>query len=299
MAGVTSPGNATRISVPPQVLVLGGVSSVQFGSAFANKLFAQAGPAGVVFLRLLFGAIVLMVLVRPRVTGRSRADWRAAVLFGAMLAGMNWSFYEALDRLPLGPAVTIEFLGPLTVAVLGSRRLLDVVWVMLAGGGVALLGLGGSHSGGGNLSTAGILLALLAGTFWAGYIVMSKRIGSVFAGLDGLATALVVGGVLLIPAGVSQGGHALLEPRVLAGGLAVALLSSVIPYSLELTALRRMSAAAFGLLMSLEPAVAALAGVLVLGQALRLNTTIALIMVVLASAGSTLTGRRSAVPLDA
>jgi inner membrane transporter RhtA len=296
--------------VPPQVLVLGGVTSVQFGSAFANKLFDQAGPAGVVFLRLTFGALVLLLLVRPKLGGHSRSNWRAAIGFGVMLAGMNWSFYEALDRLPLGAAVTVEFLGPLAVAVIGSRRLVDLLWVTLAGAGVALLGLAGSHTaaaasrgagaghGAGPLSTTGLLFALLAGAFWAGYIVMSKRVGTVFPGLDGLATAMVIGAVLLIPAGVSQAGSALLNPHVLLGGLAVALLSSVIPYSLELTALRRLAASTFGLLMSLEPAVAALAGVLILSQPLYLRTTIALVLVVAASAGSTLTATRP-IPQDA
>ncbi|MDQ1731597.1 MAG: inner rane transporter RhtA [Pseudonocardiales bacterium] len=294
---MTSTATAPRIRTPAQVLVLGGVMSVQFGSAFANKLFDQAGPAGVVFMRLAFGAAVLLVLVRPRVRGRSASDWRAAIGFGLMLAGMNWSFYEALDRLPLGAAVTIEFIGPLTVAVLGSRRWIDVVWVVLAGGGVAILGLGGGeHSASGGLNVTGILFALLAGAFWAGYIVMSKRVGQAYSGLDGLATALLIGGLLLIPAGTIEGGHALLEPHILAGGLAVALLSSVIPYSLELTALRRLSTAAFGLLMSLEPAVAALAGVLVLHQALSLPTTVAIAMVVVASAGSTLVSRRAPTP---
>ena len=271
------------------MLVLGGVTSVQFGSAFANKLFDQAGPTGVVFLRLAFGALVLAAVVRPRLAGRSSSDWKAAILFGLMLAGMNWSFYEALDRLPLGPAVTVEFIGPLAVAVVGSRRLLDLLWVTLAAAGVAILGLVGSHGGQSALSVAGLLLALLAGSFWAGYIVMSKRVGAAFAGLDGLSVALLVGSIVLIPGGLISGGGALLRPAVLGGGLAVALLSSVIPYSLELTALRRLSTATFGLLMSLEPAVAALAGVIVLHQALRVSTTIALVLVIAASAGSTLT----------
>ncbi|UQX87852.1 EamA family transporter [Jatrophihabitans telluris] len=279
--------------VPAQVLVLGGAMSVQFGSAFANKLFPLAGPAGVVFLRLAFGAVVLLAAVRPSWRGRTRSDWRAVIGFGVMLAGMNWSFYEALDRTPLGPAVTIEFIGPLVVAVLGSRRWLDTVWVALAGGGVAILGLGGSGSGQTALHPAGVALALLAGAFWAGYIMMSKQVGTRFAGLDGLASALVVGSVLLVVPGVLGGGSALLTPHVLLGGLAVAMLSSVIPYSLELTALRRLSAAAFGLLMSLEPAVAALAGVLVLHQALRLTTAVAIAMVIVASAGSTLFARRA------
>jgi inner membrane transporter RhtA len=289
------PTTVRELRPPAQVLVLGGIASVQFGSAFANKLFDQAGPTGVVFMRVAFGAVVLGLIVRPRLTGRSRRDWTAALLFGVVLAGMNWSFYEALERLPLGVAVTIEFVGPLTVAVAGSRKALDVLWVLLAGGGVVLLGLGGAHGpDGGALSVTGILLALLAGSFWACYILVSQRVGAAFSGLDGLAVALMVGGVLLLPAGIAQGGSALLRPSVLLGGLSVAMLSSVIPYSLELTALRRLRAATFGLLMSLEPAVAALAGVLVLGQSLYLKTAVALVMVIAASAGTTLATKASA-----
>jgi len=261
---------------------------VQFGSAFANQLFDRAGPGGVVLLRLLFGAVVLLLAVRPRVRGRSREDWAAAAAFGTVLAAMNWSFYEALHRLPLVPAVTIEFLGPLTLAVLGSRRALDLVWAGLAGGGVALLSLSRPHAGTHHLTASGIALALLAGTFWAGYILLSKRVGSRFSGIDGLAFALVFGTFLEIPAGVVEGGHALFEPVVLGGGFLVAMLSSVIPYSLELIALRRLKAATFGLLMSLDPALAALAGVIVLGQTLSWQTMLAMAMVIIASAGTSL-----------
>jgi inner membrane transporter RhtA len=190
--------------------------------------------------------------------------------------------------------VTIEFAGPLAVAILGSRRLLDLLWVVLAGGGVALLAFERSSGSAHSLNPRGILLALLAGTFWACYILLSQRVGSTFAGLQGLAIALSVATVALIPAGVIQGGTALLRPDVLGGGLLVALLSSLIPYSLELTALRRLRAATFGLLMSLEPGFAALAGVLVLGEQLRLRTVTALVMVVAASAGTSLQGGRAA-----
>jgi inner membrane transporter RhtA len=282
-------GKGGSVAVPPQILVLGGIASVQFGAAFANKLFDQAGPAGVVLMRLAFSAIALLILARPKLRGRTRRDWYIAIAFGLVLAGMNWSFYEALKLLPLGVAVTIEFVGPLAVAVAGSRKLLDVVWVGLAGGGVILLSVGGSH---GSLSTRGLLLALLAGTLWGCYILLSQRVGAAFSGLEGLAIALAVGSVVLIPAGLAQGGSALLRPSVLAGGLVVALMSSVIPYSLELMALRRLSAATFGLLMSLEPAVAALAGVLVLSQKLHLRTIVAIGMVVAASVGTTLESRR-------
>jgi inner membrane transporter RhtA len=221
-------------------------------------------------------------------------------VFGLTLAAMNWSFYEAVDRLPLGPAVTIEFAGPLTVAILGSRRWLDLLWAMLAGGGVGLLAIGGSagsgDSGSSGLDPVGVLLALAAGTCWACYILLSQRVGSIFTGLQGLAVALAVGAVLMVPAGLVEGGGALLEPAVLGGGLAVAVLSSLIPYSFELTALRRVRAATFGLLMSLEPGVAALAGIVVLGQRLRLSTLVAVLMVVAASIGTTLRGNRQLPP---
>jgi inner membrane transporter RhtA len=271
-------------AVPPQGLILIGIASVQFGSAFANKLFDQAGPAGVVLMRLAFSAFVLLAITRPRLRGRSRRDLLAAAGFGLVLASMNWSFYEALKLLPLGPAVTVEFVGPLTVAILGSRKLLDLVWALLAAAGVALLAFDGSaHS----LNPRALLLALLAGGFWGCYILLSQRVGSVFDGLQGLAIALSVGAVELIPAGLIEGGSALLRPQVLAGGLAVALLSSLIPYSLELTALRRIRAATFGLLMSLEPAFAALAGIIVLGERLGLRTATAVLLVIIASIGTT------------
>lgn len=273
---------------PPELLVLGGIASVQFGSAFADKLFAQAGPGGVVLLRLALSAAILLAAARPSLRGHSRPDLGAVVAFGLVLAGMNWSFYEALDRLPLGVAVTIEFTGPLAVAVAGSRRLLDAVWVLLAGGGVVLLALRGSHHG---VHALGVGLALVAAACWAAYILLSKRVGAAFAQLDGLALALAVGTLAIIPAGVVEGGTAVLRPSVAAGGLGVALLSSLIPYSLEIVALRSLASFRFGLLMCLEPAAAALAGVLILGQPLTGVLAIALLMVIAASVGATLAGR--------
>lgn len=284
-------------AVPSPILILGGIASVQFGSGFAATLFDQAGPAGVVLLRLTLAAALLLPISRPRLAGRTRRQLLVAIGFGVALAAMNWSFYEALNRLPLGPAVTVEFAGPLTVAILGSRRVLDLLWAALAGGGVALLAFAGSDgSGSAGLNALGLLLAVVAGSCWACYILLSQRVGSIFPGLQGLAIALAVGAVLMVPAGVVEGGGALLRPAVLGGGLAVAVLSSVIPYSFELTALRRVRAATFGLLMSLEPGFAALAGILVLGQRLRLGTLAALVMVVAASAGTTLHGSRSMPP---
>jgi inner membrane transporter RhtA len=280
-------------TVPPQLLLLGSIGSVQFGSAFAAKLFDQAGPGGVVFLRLGLSAAILLAIARPSIRGRSRSDVLSAIAFGLILGGMNWSFYEALDRLPLGIAVTIEFLGPLAVAVAGSRRALDGLWIALAGGGLVLLALRGSHAG---VTGLGIVFVLIAATCWAGYILLSKRVGSVFPALDGLAIALGVGTLLTLPAGIVEGGSALGHPGVLAGGLAVALLSSLIPYSLEIIALRRLRSSVFGLLMSLEPAVAAVAGVLVLSQPLSGVLVVAIAMVIAASVGTTLTSGEQTVP---
>jgi inner membrane transporter RhtA len=277
--------------VPPQVLVLGGIASVQFGAAIASKLFAQAGPGGVVLLRLALAAVMLMAVAHPTIRGRTRSDYLAVLGYGLILGVMNWSFYEALDRLPLGVAVTVEFTGPLAVAVAGSRRPLDGLWVVLAGGGVVLLAL---HGDSGDVTVAGVLLALCAGACWAGYILISQRVGKTWAQLDGLALALCIGTLVVIPAGVIEGGSALLRPSLIAGGAAIAILSSILPYSFELIALRRLRAATFGLLMSLEPAVAALAGVLILGQPLHLVTTVAIVMVVIASVGTTLTSRAPA-----
>lgn len=278
-------------AVPPQLLLLGSIGSVQFGAAFAATLFDRAGPGGLVFLRLAMSAIVLLALARPSLRGRSRTDLLAAIAFGLVLGGMNWSFYEALDRLPLGVAVTIEFTGPLAVAIAGSRRALDLVWALLAAGGVVLLATRGSHHG---VTALGVGLVLIAAACWAGYILLSKRVGSVFPRLDGLAIALGVGTVLAAPAGVVEGGSALGSPAVLGGGLAVAVLSSLIPYSLEIVALRRLRPAVFGLLMSLEPAVAAVAGVLVLGESVGAMLLVAIAMVIGASVGITLSGRAAA-----
>jgi inner membrane transporter RhtA len=247
----------------------------------------------VVFLRLCLSAVILLAVSRPSLRGRSRTDLAAAVAFGLVLGGMNWSFYEALDRLPLGVAVTIEFVGPLAVAVAGSRRAVDLLWVALAGGGVVLLALRGDKHG---VTGVGIGLVLIAATCWGAYILLSKRVGAAFAQLDGLAIALGVGAVLTLPAGVLEGGSALGRPAVLGGGLLVALLSSLIPYSLEIVALRRLAPAVFGLLMSIEPAVAALAGVVVLGQPLSLVLAVAIVMVIAASVGTTLASRPRDVP---
>jgi inner membrane transporter RhtA len=274
--------------------VVFGIASTQAGAAVAKTLFDDLGPAATAFLRVALAAILLMAIWRPRIAGRSRSDLALAASFGLALAAMNLTFYEAIDRIPLGIAVTIEFAGPLAVAIAGSRRALDVLWVVFAATGILLLARGG-----GDVQTAGVLLALLAGVFWAAYILLSARAGRAFPGGSGLALAMVVGGAALVPIGVAGGGAHLLDPGLLAAGAGVALLSSAIPYSLELEALRRLPARVFGILMSLEPAMAALAGFLILGEGLRARDLIAIALVATACAGASITAAvKPAQPLD-
>src|SRR5205823_7332400 len=215
----------------------------------AKGLFDRLGPSGTVLLRMLFGAAVLAALWRPRLRAHTRDELTIALLFGLSLAAMNLTFYEAIDRIPLGIAVTVEFAGPLAVAVAGSRRRLDLLWVVLAAAGIVLLARGN----GGHANLAGIGFALAAAVCWASYILLSQRVGRVFPRGNGLALAMLVASLLLLPGGVAAGGGELIVPGVLAVGAGVALLSSAIPYSLELEALRRLPARVFGILLSLEP----------------------------------------------
>src|SRR5674536_295059 len=273
-----------RAAVPAPLLVLAAIASVQIGAAIAKDLFATAGPSGTVLLRLGFAALVLALVARPSPRLPDRRAGLTVLAFGLVLAAMNLSFYEAIARIPLGVAVTVEFLGPLGVAVAGSRRWLDGLWVVLAGAGVAMLA-----GAGGAVSVSGVAFALVAGAGWAAYILTSQRVGRAFPGASALALAVAT--MALLPFGVVGGGLTLLDPRVLAIGFAVAMLSSAVPYSLELTALRRLPASAFGVLMSLEPAMAALAGFVVLGESLRVRQLAAIGCVSVASAGATLARR--------
>lgn len=272
-------------------LVLLGIASVQLGSAVAKSLFDELTPTSLVWMRLLTSAIVLGLLARPRVRRRTRAEWVAVLAFGASLAVMNWSIYQSFARIPIGIAVTIEFTGPLAVALLGSRRLPDVAWGVLAAVGVLLLGLERA-----DLTGAGVGFALLAGAAWAAYILASARTGNLWQGVDGLAVASVIATLMLTPAAIPSGGAELLDPRLLLLGAAVGLLSSAIPYSLELIALRTMRPALFGVLMSLGPAAAALAGLIVLGELLAPVQVAAMTCVVVASIGATRSSRRPGGP---
>ena len=264
------------------MLVLGAVSSVQVGAALGKTLFDELGAGGTVFLRVLFAALVLALVWPPRLRGHGSRDLGLAVVYGIALAGMNLAFYSSIDRIPLGIAVTFEFVGPLGVAVVGSRRTLDLVWVGLAAAGILLL----SDFGSGDLDALGVGLALLAGSFWAAYILLSVRVGKAFPGGSGLALAMLVATVPLAPVGIAQAGSELLVPGALLVAAGVGILSSAIPYTLEIEALRRMPTGVFGVLMSLEPAVAAIAGYVVLGEGLVTREIAAVALVVAASAGA-------------
>ena len=277
-------GSLLLARTPSGALVLGAIASVQFGSSLAATLFQSIGPAGTVFLRLASAALVLALLWRPTLRGRSGYELRLACVFGLVLAGMNLTFYEAVARIPLGIAVAIEFVGPLAVALGGSRRARDLLWVALAVLGILALTRGTPHG----LNGLGVAFALAAGALWGCYILVNARLGQAFEGSTGLALAMIPAALLALPFGVASAGSHLLEPGSLALGAAVGMLSSAIPYSLEIEALRRIAAPVFGVLMSLEPAMAALAGLLVLGQDLSARALIGIALVICASLGAAL-----------
>jgi inner membrane transporter RhtA len=275
-------------AVPPPAQVLAGIVSVQVGAALAKQLFGTVGSAGTVALRLFFAAVVLLLVWRPSFR-IGRTAWRVVVGYGLVLGAMNLCFYLALAKIPLGIVVTIEFLGPLAVALAGSRRWLDGLWALLAAGGVVLL-----TEGRGDLHLAGILFALGAAVCWGSYILLSAALGRHTDDGSGLALGMALAAIVVAPVGLADSGTALFEPWVLVVALGVALLSSVIPYSLELEALRKIPPRVFGVLMSLEPAVAALVGLVVLGEILGSVQWVAVLLVVAASAGATRTARGTA-----
>jgi inner membrane transporter RhtA len=270
--------------IPAVWLVLSGIISVQVGAAIAKDLFDLVPPTAMVWLRLITSAVILLLVARPRWIGHTGRDWLIVLGFGVSLMTMNWAIYQSFARIPLGIAVTIEFLGPLTLAVIGSRRLMDLIWVALAGIGVALLGLSRA-----TLTLAGVGFALLAAVAWACYILLSAQTGRRWPGISGIAIASVVGAIVLAPPAILEAGSVMLDSTVLALGVAVGLLSSVIPYSFELIALRRIPPRVFSILMSLEPAAAAFAAMIVLGEFLSLVQWLAMACVVIASIGATRT----------
>ena len=273
------------------LLVASGAVSIQVGAAFATHLFREVGPAGATALRIFFAAVALMAFNMKRglhlskLKGRHR-DTLVAVAFGVVLGTMNLTFYESISRIPLGAAVTIEFVGPLAVTIIGSRRPSDLIWAILAGIGVFLLAGGGLFDHIQHLDLYGVLYALIAGVCWAGYIILNSASGKRFSGTSGLTIAMVAASAVILPFGVVDSGMRIFKPSVLLIGLAVALLSSAIPYSLEMYALKRVTPRAFGILLSLDPVFAALVGLIVLNQRLDVFEFIALVLVMTANAGS-------------
>ncbi|NGO77426.1 EamA family transporter [Streptomyces sp. YC504] len=272
-------------------LVLVAGFSVQFGAAIAVMLMPRAGAIGVVTLRLVASALVLLIVCRPKVRGYTRADWGTVFAFGLAMGAMNTLFYQAADRIPLGIAVTLEVLGPLILSVIASRRAVNAVWAGLALVGVFLLGGAG---GLGSLDLVGAAFALAAGAMWAAYIVFSSKTGRRFPSADGLALAMGVAALLSLPLGIAEAGSKLLVPSTMLLGLGVAVLSSVLPYTLELFALRRLPASTFAIMMSLEPAIATAAGFFVLHQGLSVTDAIAIALVIAASMGAVRTQAKAA-----
>ena len=284
-------GFVTR--VPATALVLTAIISSQFGASIARTQFEVVGPLGATFLRLIFGAAILLLVLRPKVRAWKRSSWLAAGVLGLALVGMNTMIYLALGSIPLGVAVTIEFMGPLVLSLVQARRVIDAFWAVLAFAGVVLLGLGA----GGSIAVAGLIFAALAGVFWAGYILASSRVGRLIPGTDGLAVAMSIAAVLSAPLGITGAARALSHPEVLLIFLSVAVLSSALPYALEMEALRRLPTRVFGVLSSLGPAMAALAGLVVLHEALGWREIVALLLVTIASVGITVAGGRKTPPV--
>jgi inner membrane transporter RhtA len=286
-------GRTRRQRETAVLLVLGSCTSFQFGAALATRLFPVTGAVGATLLRLGLAAIVLLAITRPRVRGWSRAQWRAVVLYGVSLAGMNGFYYAALARLPLGAAVTFQFLGPLALSAALSRRWRDGGWVVLALLGVVTLGLADRHGGigGGGLDPVGIAFALISAAFWALYIVAGSRASAAVPGRGGVAVAMTAGALVLLPFGALGAANATSRPGSMLLALGVALMASVIPYTLEFAAMRRAPRRVFGILLSLDPALATLAGWLLLGQRSTPIAIAAVAVVIAASVGSTLSAR--------
>ena len=287
-----SPSPASSTLLPVALLVVA-MASIQAGAAIAKGMFAVVGPIGAVTLRVLFAALLLGIVLRPWRVRRSAAAWRTVLVYGLALGGMNCLFYAALRTVPLGVATALEFTGPLAVAMLASRRLVDFLWIALAVVGLLLLlPLGGASAA---LDPAGVAYALAAGVCWALYILFGRRAGAEH-GLQTTAVGMAVAAVVVLPFGVASAGAALLTPSILPYAVVVAVLSSALPYSLEMFALPRLPARTFGTLMSVEPAFGALSGLVILDERLAGQQWLALAAIVAASIGTTLTAAASREP---
>jgi len=279
----------SKFNIPPIPAVLLSIISVQCGAAIAKGLFPQIGAAATASLRIGLSAIILMIAFRPNLSKLNFKQWKYVILYGICLGTMNMVFYMAIARIPVGLGVTLEFVGPLLLAIAGSKKPVDFLWVILAAAGIALIAPW-TNTG---LDIAGVLLALLAGVFWAGYIILGGRISKIMKGGDAVAIGMLFATIVILPFGIFGGGLGQLDPKLLGLGAALALLSSAIPFTLEMRALKQLPARTFSILMSLEPAMASLAALVFLHEYLSLKECFAVAFVVIASAGSSLTARRA------
>ena len=277
-----------NINIPPIPAVLLAIISVQSGAAIAKTLFPSIGAAGTASLRIGISALILMAVYRPKLTKLTKEQWKFVIPYGLCLGAMNLVFYFAIERIPIGLAVTLEFIGPLMVAVLGSKRAVDFLWVLLAAAGIVLIAPWTTNG----VDILGAALATLAGAFWAAYIVLGGKISQKMDGNEAVATGMLLAACLVVPFGIFGGGLEGLTPKFLGMGIALALLSSAIPFTLEMKALGRLPARTFSILMSLEPAAAAICAFIFLQEYLSFNEIVAVVFVVAASAGSTITSRR-------
>ncbi|WP_459205357.1 threonine/homoserine exporter RhtA [Pseudomonas sp. MLB6B] len=277
----------------PVGLLLIAMLSIQSGASLAKSLFPLIGAQGTTSLRLIFASAIMVLLLRPWRARMEAATWRSVVIYGMALGGMNLLFYMSVRTVPLGIAVALEFTGPLAVALLGSRRLIDFIWILLAVTGLALLiPLGGS---GAAVDLTGASYALGAGVCWALYILFGQKAGAEH-GVQTAALGVVIAAVFIAPVGIAHAGSALLNPGLIPAALGVAVLSTALPYSLEMIALTRLPARTFGTLMSIEPAIAALSGLIFLSETLTKTQWLAILAIIIASVGATMTMRKQAPP---
>ena len=278
-------------NIPPIPAVLFAIISVQSGAAIAKTLFPAIGAAGTASLRIGISAIILLAVYRPNLLKITPNQWKIVIPYGLSLGAMNLIFYLAIERIPIGLAVTLEFIGPLVVAVIGSKRLIDYLWVLLAAIGIVLIAPWSNNG----IDLLGVLFALLAGAFWAAYIVLGTKVSKIMKGGDAVATGMLFASILIVPFGILENGLTNLTPTFLYLGIALALLSSAIPFTLEMKALAQLPARTFSILMSLEPAAASIFAFIFLQEYLTFNEILAVVFVVIASVGSTITSKRTTI----
>jgi inner membrane transporter RhtA len=281
--------NKNGFEIPAVPAVLLSIISVQCGAAIAKGIFPILGATSTSSLRIFLSALILILFNRPSLRNLTTAQWKAVALYGLTLGVMNIIFYMAISRIPIGLGVALEFIGPLALALTGSKRMIDLLWVILAAAGIALIAPW-NHNG---LNLTGVLLALLAGVFWAAYILLGGRVSKMMDGSKAVTIGMIFASVIVVPVAIGDGLISHLKPWMLLSGFALALLSSAIPFTLEMNALKKIPAKTFSILMSLEPAVAAISGLVFLHEYLSFYEWIAVALIIAASAGATLTEKKA------